>query len=238
MVGSEELQKELRKSLQSVKWNIVGIQTTDGQIIPMPPESRIVTVILQALAVPQIVSWAKTHDIIIRDLVEVTRGYPDIELSGGALGSKLIALDIKSARYRGNNRLSRMTLGTYDGYFLHPDEKRLSNGQRCYNDYDEHWIVAFIYKWEPQKSTSEMVEFVERIVAHKWQVASKISGSGDTANIGGIHSLSDLRTLRSEFKDKNDFEKYWRDYAVKHPRKRTRAPHANSKNLLTGFLNR
>ena len=224
MVASETLQKELKTSLESVKWNIIGIQTSDGQTIPMPPESRIVTVLLQALAVPKIVKWAKTRDVIVKDLVDVTRGYPDIELSGSVLGSKLIALDIKSARYKGNDRVSRMTLGTYDGYFLHPNEKKLSRGERCYNDYDEHWIVAFLYKWQPKKSTSEMVEFVERIVAHKWQVASKISGSGDTANMGGMSSLSALQSLKSEFKDKNDFEKYWRQYAVEHPRKRTRAP--------------
>ena len=224
MVGSEQLQVELRKSLESVKWNIVGSLTNDSRIIPMPPESRIVTVLLQALAVPEIFSWAKSHDVITKDLVENTRGYTDIELSGGALGRKLVALDIKSARYLGKDHVSRMTLGTYNGYFLHPNEKRLSRGMRCYNDYDEHWIALFVYKWEPKKSTSEMVEVVERIVAHKWQVASRISGSGDTANIGGINSLSALRTLRSKFKDKNEFEHYWRDYAVKHPRKRTRAP--------------
>jgi len=224
MVDSEKLQKELRKSLQSVKWNITGIQTTDGRTIPMPPESRIVTVLLQALAVPEIMRWAKDYDIGVEDFVEITRGYPDLELSGGALGDKLVALDIKSARYRGGDRVSRMTLGTYNGYFLHPDEKKLVGGKRCYNDYDEHWIVAFIYAWKPKKPTLAMVEIVERIVAHKWQVGSKISGSGDTANIGGISSLSALQTLTSEFRDTSAFERYWRQYAVEHPRKRTRPP--------------
>lgn len=224
MIDSKELQTQLRKSLQSVTWNIIGIQTTDSRTLPMPPESRIVTVLLQALAVPKITTWAKSHNIIVKDLVEITRGYPDIELSGGAVGEKLVALDIKSARYRGKDRVSRMTLGTYDGYFLHPDEKRLGGGKRRYNDYNEHWIVAFIYAWKPEKRTPEMVEIVERIVAHKWQVASRISGSGDTANMGGIGSLSALRTLKSEFKDRNEFEKYWRQYAVDHPRKRTRPP--------------
>lgn len=224
MVGSEALQKDLAKSLQSIKWNIVGIKTTDNQIIPMPPESRIVTVLLQTLAMPKIESWAKRHEIAVHDLVEITRGYPDVELSGGSLGEKLVALDIKSARYKGGDSVSRMTLGTYNGYFLHPNERKLVGGKRCYNDYDEHWIVAFIYKWNPKKRPLEMVEFVERIVAYKWQVASRISGSGDTANIGGMGSLSALRTLKSEFDDKDSFETYWRDYAIKHPRKRTRAP--------------
>jgi len=224
MVSSEELQRQLRNCLQSMSWNIVGIQTSDNQLIPMPPESRIVTVILQALAAPRIFSWAQTIGIAVEDLVEETRGYPDFALSGGLLEGKLVALDVKSARYSSGDNVSRMTLGTYDGYFLHPNERRLSRGSRCYNDYDEHWVVAFIYKWNPKQPTSNMVEIVEKIVAHKWQLASKTSGSGDTANIGGLGSLSALRALASEFQNEEDFERYWRQYAVDHPRKRTRAP--------------
>jgi hypothetical protein len=190
----------------------------------MPPESRIVTVILQTLALPEITSWAESHNVSVGDLSEYTRGYPDYELSGGDLGKRLIALDIKSARLKGGDRISRMTLGSYHGYFLHPDEKKLLRGKRSYNDYDEHWIAAFIYKWNPEKPTPGMVEIVERIVAHKWQVASRISGSGDTANIGGISSLSNLRDLRSEFAGKEDFEEYWRIYGVRHRRSRTMIP--------------
>jgi hypothetical protein len=224
MVISIDLQKDLRKFMQSVEWNIIGIQTNKDQIIPMPPESRIVTVILQALAAPKLHAWARTHGINVEDLVEETRGYPDYALSGGDLERKNVALDVKSARYNSNDSVSRMTLGTYDGYFLHPDEKRLCGGTRCYNDYDEHWIVAFIYEWNPKKDTSGMVKIVERIVAHKWQVASRTSGSGDTANIGGLSSLAALRNLKSEFINEDEFEKYWRNYAIEHPRKRTRAP--------------
>lgn len=224
MPSSEELQKELQDSLQPINWNIVGIQCSDGKLIPMPPESRIVTVILQALVSPYIISWAKRREINVEDLVEETRGYPDLALSGGPLGDKLIALDVKSARYSSGDSVSRMTLGTYDGYFLHPHEKRLSGGRRCYDDYDEHWVIAFIYKWNPKLTPSDMVKIVARIVAHKWQLASKTSGSGDTANIGGLGSLSALQTRASGFHNEGEFERYWRQYAIAHPRKRTRAP--------------
>jgi len=224
MPTSEELQGELRALIQSVTWNIVGIQTGDGQLIPMPPESRIVTVILQAIAAPKIFSWARERGITVEDLVEETRGYPDFALSGGPLEEKRIALDVKSARYNGGDSVSRMTLGTYDGYFLHPKEKRLSGGTRCYDDYDEHWVVAFIYRWNPKQTTQSMVEIVEKIVAHKWQLASRTSGSGDTANIGGLGSLLALRSLAGDFQNENEFETFWRQYAVNHPRKRTRAP--------------
>ena len=219
-----ELMKELREILKTVQWNIKGIITTEGNIIRVPPESRIVTVILQELALPKIREWAGKHNISVEDLTRETRSYPDIALSGGDLGSRLVALDIKSARYLGNDRVSRMTLGTYHGYFLHPNQKILSGGKRCYNDYDEHWIAAFIYEWRPDQDTINMVKIIETIVAYKWQVASRVSGSGDTANIGGINSLSRLRKLQSEFRNEEEFENYWRDYGIKHPRRGTRIP--------------
>lgn len=224
MPTSSELQKDLREFVQSINWNIVGILTSDGNTIPMPPESRIMTVLLQALTAPKLRAWASKHGIVVEDLVEETRGYPDYALSGGELEGKHIALDVKSARYVGGDKLSRMTLGTYDGYFLHPNEKKLCGGTRCYNDYDEHWVISFIYKWSPKEDTAHMVEIVERVVANKWQIASRTSGSGDTANIGGISSLKALRNLRCEFQNEEQFEVYWRKYAVNHPRKRTRAP--------------
>jgi len=235
-MDSIKLQEELKGVLSKIQWNVVGIATNDGTLVPIPPESRIVTVILQAFALQKIQSWAKSHNITVEDLTRETRSYPDIALSGGDLGSRLIALDIKSARYLGNDKVSRMTLGTYHGYFLHPDKKVLSGGRRCYNDYDEHWIAAFIYEWRPDLGTENMVKIVEVIVAYKWQVASKISGSGDTANIGGLSSLNKLRNLQSAFKNKEEFEKYWRDYGIKHPRRGTKIPKSN--NLLTRYLKR
>jgi hypothetical protein len=236
MINSLDLQRELRRVLSEIQWNIVGIKTTEGHIIPVPPESRIVTVILQALAIPKIQNWAQSHNINVEDLTHETRSYPDIALSGGDLDSRLVALDIKSARYLGNDKVSRMTLGTYHGYFLNPDKKILSEGKRCYNDYDEHWIAAFIYEWNPNLDTLNMVKIVETIVAYKWQVASKISGSGDTANIGGLDSLNRLRNLQAEFENEEEFEKYWREYGRKHPRRGTKIPESN--NLLTRYLKR
>lgn len=224
MLTSSELQNDLATFIKSIEWNVIGILTSDNKIIPMPPESRIVTVLFQALASPKICAWAKKHGITVEDLVEETRGYPDYALTGGDLEGRQVALDIKSARYLGNGKVLRMTLGTYDGYFLHPYEKRLCGGLRCYNDYNEHWVIAFIYDWKPKEDTIRMVNILEKIIAHKWQIASTTSGSGDTANIGGMSSLENLKELVSEFGSEIEFEKYWRNYAIKHPRKGTRIP--------------
>lgn len=221
---SFNLQQQLLSLLSSVSWTVKGIILQDDAIIPVPAESRAVTAILQSIAVRKLKEWADKNDIKFEDLVYETRGYPDTALSGGTLGNKLIALDIKSARYLPKGKVSRMTLGTYDGYFLHPNEKRLQSKTRSYNDYDEHWVVGFIYRWNPDLETNRMVKIEKVIVGEKWQVASKYSGSGDTANMGGLDSLDRLENLQSDFSDEDEFETYWRKYAVDHPRKNTRAP--------------
>jgi hypothetical protein len=221
---SFSLRNELLPVLSSMKWNVKGILLEDNSVISVPAESRAVTAILQSMAVIRLKAWAKKKGVELEDLVHDTRGYPDLALTNGPFGSKLIAIDIKSARHGEGDDVSRMTLGTYDGYFLHPSERKLHGGERSYNDYSEHWVVGFIYDWNPTKKTSEMVNITDVVVGQKWQFASRSSGSGDTANMGGVDSLQRLRSLSGDFASEREFEKYWRDYAVSHPRKRTRKP--------------
>jgi len=219
-----DLRKELNRALQDLTWNVKGILLNDGKVMAVPPESRVVTAILHVVAMDIVRTYGRSIGLAVEDFPYETRGYPDMALSDGPLGKKVIALDIKTARYLGDDKVSRMTLGTYDGYFLHPKEKRLHGGTKCYHDYDEHWVAGIIYEWHPDKGTDEMVRVKECIVGQKWQVASKTSGSGDTANIGGIDSLEALRSLQNVFTNEEEFEEYWRDYAIRHPRKRTRLP--------------
>lgn len=215
------LQKELTKTVSDTKWDVKGIIHIDDTISPLPSESRVVTEIFQSILIRKLESWAKRENLTIEDHALFGRGYPDVTLK---LKDKLIAIDIKSARVKKGDRISTMTLGTYNGYFLHPNEKKLHNKTRCYNDYSQHWLISVIYEWVPTESTEKMVNIVSVCVGQKWQFAGKTAGSGDTANIGGLNSLTRLKNLDSIFANNNEFEKHWRDYSIKHPRKRTKIP--------------
>ena len=164
----------------------------------------------------RVTAWAKRAGHVFTVNESFGRGYPDADL---LLDGRLIAVEVKSARVIKDDRISPMTLGTYNGYFLEPDSKKLRRGTRCYNDYKEHWIISVVYKWNPGGTTLDMVEIRDICVGEKWQFARRTSGSGDTANIGGITSLDRLRKLESEFKSNKEFEDYWRDYSMKHPRR-------------------
>lgn len=210
--------------MSGVKWDVKGVIHNDGTINPLPAESRVVTEIFQSMLIRKVISWGQKNAVKVDDHAEFGRGYPDVALSGTAIGSKLVALDVKSARVKEGDAISRMTLGTYDGYFLHPDARVLNGKTRSYNDYDEHWVIAVIYEWRPKLATKDMVNIKAICIGQKWQFAGRVSGSGDTANIGGITSVKRLQTLQSEFQSEEEFEKYWRMFARKHPRAGTKLP--------------
>ncbi len=215
------LHDELTSIASEIKWDIIGISHADGTLSPLPKESRVITELFQAITTERLKIWAKKMKIGL-ECAPNGRTYPDISL---LIDGKLVAIDIKSARVaKGINKISRMTLGTYNGYFLHPNEKMLQGKRRSYNDYTEHWIIAIIYKWNPQEATLKMVDITNIFAGQKWQFADKLSGSGDTANIGGITSLDKLRNNSYIFENNEEFEAFWRNYAIAHPRRAARAP--------------
>lgn len=218
-----DLQRVLTDATRELRWNVKGMIHSDNTISQLPPESRVVSEILQSIVIQSLlpaIQSIKPLKMTVNS--QYGRSYPDITLHGG---NQMFAVDIKSARLStaDPDTISRMTLGTYDGYFLHPNEKKLQQKKYCYNDYAQHWIIAVVYCWYPNKPTSDMVKIVATCVGQKWQFAGKVAGSGDTANIGGITSLRRLQSLDSVFKSNLEFESYWREYAKTHPRKRTKA---------------
>ncbi len=88
------------------------------------------------------------------------REYP--EITRGGFGDKKIAIDIKTARRIGKNRISGFTLGSFAGYFLYP-KKRMVGCKFPYGEFEEHWIIGFIYSWNPDADSLHMVSDVEVI---------------------------------------------------------------------------
>jgi len=107
------------------------------------------------------------------------------------------------------NRISGFTVGSFAGYFLHP-EKKMPGCKFPYGEFDEHWIIGFIYTWNPEADSLHMVSDAEVIVQPKWKIASKSTGTGTTFAIGSIKDIDKLRKAEAEFKNEEDFENYWR----------------------------
>ena len=215
-VNTNNLFGEIGKAVRDLRWDVRGIIHTDDRISRLPAESRVVTEILQSMTIPRIKKIADQHRWDFRDNEKYGRSYPDMTV---ITDSERIAIDVKSARKEKGDAISRMTLGTYNGYFLHPKNKILHNKTLCYDDYAKHLIISIVYEWYPDESTTEMVKINTVQVGEKWQFASKTSGSGNTANIGGVDSLQKLKERNGDFKTNNEFEAYWRKYSREHPRR-------------------
>jgi hypothetical protein len=204
-----DLKTDLESLFKGFSWDFVGILDDDGQLTDIPKNSTCISAIIEQKALAILISHATSKYRCEVILPKSTREYPDSTLTGGIFGNSLIAVDIKTARNTPNDRISGLTIGSYAGYFVHPTEKK-AGCCRPYGDFAEHWIVAFLYDWDDEKSSRDMVSNIECIVGLKCQMASKSTGTGTTKHIGSVKSKQRLRDGNGEFSTEDEFLAYWR----------------------------
>lgn len=202
------IKADLDQLFADFRWKMKGMIDEDGNIYPIPPIPQVITGIFQEITKHKVKKF-------IRDNYgcEIVQGgpreYPEITIMGGKIGKRKIAIDMKTTRRISKNRISGFTIGSFAGYFLHPN-KKMPGCKFPYGEFDEHWIIGFIYTWNPDADTLHMVSDVEVIVQPKWKIASKSTGTGTTFAIGSIKDIDKLRKGEGVFKNKDEFETYWR----------------------------
>ncbi len=69
---------------------------------------------------------------------------------------------------------------------------------------------------ENLKSITSVIKDFDFFVAPKWKIASDSRGSGNTANIGSIKDISDLKAGKGVFSNlgENWFDEYWINYGI------------------------
>jgi hypothetical protein len=203
-----DLKRDLEQLFSDFRWKIKGMIDEDGNIYPIPPIPQVITGIFQEITKHKVKKFMKN-----KYGCEIVQGgpreYPEMTLTGGKFGDRKIAIDIKTTRRLSGNRISGFTVGSFAGYFLHP-EKQMPGCKFPYGEYDEHWIIGFIYTWNPDADSLHMVSNVEVIVQQKWKIASKSTGTGTTFAIGSIKETDKLKKGEGVFKTKEEFESYWR----------------------------
>jgi len=202
------LKSDLEELFSDFSWKMKGMIDEDGNIYPIPPIPQVITGIFQEITKHKVNKLLKE-----KYGCEIVQGgpreYPEITAMGGKLGNRKIAIDMKTTRRISKNRISGFTIGSFAGYFLHPD-KKMPGCKFPYGEFDEHWIIGFIYTWNPDADSLHMVSDVEVIVQPKWKIASKSTGTGTTFAIGSVKDIDRLRNGEGEFKSPEEFENYWR----------------------------
>ena len=202
------LKRDLEQLFSGFKWKIKGLIDKDDNIYPIPPIPQVITGIFQEITKHKVKKLMRE-----KYQCEIIQGgpreYPEMTLMRGKFGNRKIAIDMKTTRRISENRISGFTVGSFAGYFLYP-EKKMPGCKFPYGEFDEHWIIGFIYTWDPTADSLHMVSNVEVIVQPKWKIASKSTGTGTTFAIGSIKEIDKLKSGEGVFKNKHEFENYWR----------------------------
>jgi len=204
MASKPDLKADLENLFKDFRWTIRGFIDDEGKIYELPDIPQVITGIFQEVAKQKLKPFLKKkyHCQIIQG---GPREYPEITAFGGRLGEGKIAIDIKTTRRISRNRVSGFSIGSYAGYFLHPDQQ-LAGCKFPYNEFKEHWVVGFVYTWNPTADSLHMVSDTEVIVNQKWKIASKSTATGTTFAISSVRRLDSLRKGEGDFKSPKQFE--------------------------------
>ena len=187
----------------------------------MPPEPALIAKVVE---VP-VIEHVKRKALNVRGLDVLDdlsgRGYPDILLTGRAIGSRKVAVDVKVARRNTPKRgtptrtQSRITLGPFDSYCRRPDEPIPGVGV-AYGDFASHIDLIVLYDY-----IDGDVQRIQILTAETWRIASMKRSSTTRNYIGAVDLLVDLIEERGPFESEADFHAYWRSQPVRNARSLT-----------------
>lgn len=206
------------------EWTMRGVIDIFEQIYPLPPDTKVVSKILELHLFPHFLRFAEVADFRLEP-AEHQNWYPDLTFVSKKNSAIKFAVDLKST-YRDEKNpdfCNGFTLGSHGEYFT--DRKSTKNVQYPYGEYLGHFCVGIIYTRKAQQNASEdwrfSVKNLSKIPAvakkfilfaeEKWKIAADNQGSGNTANIGSIKCIEDLLAGNGVFSLASEklFDEYW-----------------------------
>lgn len=208
-------------STGSGDWTIKGFIDVSKNIYTISSDTKIISKILEIHIFPLIIKFAEEagYNVI---LAEQQNYYPDLTFVNKQDEQIKFAVDLKTT-YRKSNDIVSLTLGSHGSYFKERDKQK--NIQFPYNQYSGHFCLGIVYtrnaisKQEvfditKLKSITSVIQNFDFFVAEKWKIASDKQGSGNTANIGCMLTLEDLKNENGIFSKLGEdwFDEYWINY--------------------------
>ncbi|MDI9408335.1 MAG: type II restriction endonuclease [Candidatus Pacebacteria bacterium] len=211
-------------------WLIKGFIDRHKNLYALSHDTKVISKIIEIQMLPHLTVFAEENGYNLI-LPEHQNYYPDLSFQSKDDLNILFALDIKTT-FRKKDKASGFTLGSHGGYFK--DRKNRKNIQFPYEDYIAHFCLGVIYSRNESSeaditnnSTADSVYRLENLeeirsvikdldffVAEKWKIASDSRGSGNTANIGSITDIADLKNSQGVFSKLGEdwFDEYWMNY--------------------------
>jgi len=228
----EKLQKFLETivsyvSTQNGQWSIKGFIDIYKNIYTISSDTKIVSKILEIHLFPKILEFAEQNNYKIV-LADHQNYYPDISFIDKENDAIKFAVDFKTTYRNPDNKelCNGFTLGSHGEYFINRSSRK--NIQFPYEEYIGHFCFGIIYdrvendkiietstyKIQQLMSIPSVVKNFDFFIAEKWKIASDKSGSGNTANIGSINNIDDIKNENGMFSKLGEewFDDYWKNY--------------------------
>ena len=206
MLSAEKFKKRFEELTAGWDWAVKGLLDTNGNILPIDTDTKVISTVFERLASPVIRTIAKEFGYVVELANQTT--YPDFTLTLVRDNGELhrIAIDVKTT-YRSNRMM--FTLGGYNS-FIRNDTKNILHP---YSTYREHWILGFIYTQNGRHEeyslenlpTPETVSCPYKDVfvflRKKHEITGLLAGSGNTKNIGSVRLgvAEDFATVQGPF---------------------------------------
>ncbi|MBK8037765.1 MAG: EcoRV family type II restriction endonuclease [Verrucomicrobiaceae bacterium] len=224
------------------QWTVKGFIDIYKNVFTVSSDTKIVSKILEVHLFPRLLAFALEQGYSIV-LAEKQNWYPDLSFVSKKDSKLKFAVDLKTS-YRDPDypgHVNGFTLGSHGAYFKDRSSKK--NIQFSYSEYAAHICLGVIYTRTPPNDIDETRSFsvkeldpatrsaksrivpslcsitsvvrdFEFFVCEKWQLASDKQGSGNTANIGAITWIEDIRSGNGVFSKLGEqwFDEYWMNH--------------------------
>lgn len=217
-----DLIKEFYELAKDTNFNVLGLLTSDYKILTLGSDSKLIGRIFELISKQLLQKICVIHGWTLEGTESQTT-YPDFTISKKE-GNK-IAVDIKTT-YRRYNKHGVSKFGFTLGSFASFLRNNTKNIAYPYNQYDEHYVIGFVYDRVEDAIPGDMKKLTDKIlppynnveffIQEKYKIAGEKPGSGNTENIGSF-----LSTQVSDFVEGNGpfsklgnvvFENYWKHY--------------------------
>ncbi|MGL6226899.1 MAG: type II restriction endonuclease [Thermoguttaceae bacterium] len=214
-------------STSDKQWTVKGFIDVFRNIYTISTDTKIVSKILEIHLFPLLLQFAEENNFHIV-LAEHQNYYPDLSFVSDKKPSLKYAVDLKTTYRLPTNPeyCNGFTLGSHGNYFKERDKRK--NIQFPYNEYAGHFCLGAIYsrsdathldetrihKWDDLKSIVSVISDIQFFASEKWEIASDLQGSSNTANIGSIVYIPDILAGNGIFKNLGEkwFDDYWMNY--------------------------
>ena len=236
--------KEFYDEISKIKFEAYGILDSSNYIHTLGTDSKIIGRVFALFAQPVLEKIAKNHGLILTT-PESQTVYPDFILMKNEKSNNKIAIDIKTTYIDSAQSTITFTLGSFGSYM----RNNTKNIEYKYTDYAKHYVIGFIYKRNGLAQESQVFKYEDRekiefpfkevkyFIQEKYKIAGDKPGSGNTENIGSIHTkkFSDLKDGKGPFSTLgvDVFDIYWKYYPkYRSPEK----PYTSLETFLPWFL--